>query len=422
MKSSNSPSLRDNIAALGVLQLSNYIIPFITLPYITRVLGPVSFGKVVFAQVVIAYFSMLVDYGFSWSATRKISANRENRALISEVFVGTWLAQWILVAASATFVAVLVTSNKRFKSDEVLYVAAFTTIFGNALLPIWFLQGLERLQAIAVIQVSARVLMLLPIFMLVTNENDGALMLLINGFGNILGGIFALYWIHTKQLIEWRWPGLRIAFRELKEGLPLFGSRVSISFYTTFVPLALGWIAGPVAVGNFQVANKICAAAQGMLSPLAQALFPRLSVLFKTDEVAANLLVRRSILAVALLGGCGGTILFVFSHWIVLLLAGNEFPEAVNVLHWLSFVPLIIGLSNMLGVQIMIPNHMNKPFNIILAVAGIIGVILIIPLVGLSQATGAAQAVFLTELIITGAMSIILVRRGYIFKGKVVKS
>ncbi len=80
-----TPRLRDNIMALGVVQLSNYAIPLITLPYLTRVLGPEAYGKVAFAQVLMAYFILLTDYGFSWSATRKISAHRAERAYISEV-------------------------------------------------------------------------------------------------------------------------------------------------------------------------------------------------------------------------------------------------------------------------------------------------------------------------------------------------
>lgn len=408
--------LRRNIAALGVVQVSSYLIPFITLPYLTRILGPETYGKVVFAQVVMMYFVMLVDYGFSWSATRKIAANRADQAFVSQVFSATWLAQWMLVVLAGVCIALLVTFAPRFEPDAALYAAAFTTVLGNALFPIWFLQGLERLQAVAAIQVMSRVLTLVPIFTLVTGPRDAVVLLLIIGGSTMLGGLLALYWIHRERLVDWCWPGWGAAFLELREGLSLFGSRVSISFYTNFVPLALGWIAGPVAVANFQIADKVRAAAQGLLSPLSQALYPRMSALFKSDKPAANALGRRSMFAITVLAGVGGLLLFGLSHWIVLLLAGNKFPEAVSVLRWLAFVPLITGLSNMFGVQIMLPNEMNKAFNSILVGAGALGVLAIIPLVEAFQADGAAQAVFFIELCVTIAMGALLQRRGYLFQ------
>lgn len=410
------PRLRHNIAALGAVQVSNYLIPFITLPYLTRVLGPVMFGKVAFAQVVMTYFVMLVDYGFSWSATRKIAANRADRAFISRTFAGTWVAQWMLVAIAALCAAALVMFSPRLKPDAALYAAAFTTVLGTVLFPIWFLQGLERLQAVAVIQVISRALTLAPIFLLVVDPRDAVVLLLISGGSTMLGGVLALYWMRRNRLVDWCWPGWGAAFAELREGLSLFGSRVSISFYTTFVPLALGWIAGPVAVGNFQVANKVCAAGQGLLSPISQALYPRMSALFKTDRAGATELSHRGVLLMIVLAGAGGLLLFGLAHWIVLLLAGSKFTDAVSVLRWLAFVPLIVGLSNMFGVQIMLPNQMNKAFNVILIGAGALGVVAIIPLVMAFQADGAAQAVLFIELCVTIAMGALLQRRGYLFQ------
>lgn len=414
------PRLRNNIAALGVVQISNYVIPFITLPYLTRVLGPVAYGKVVFAQVVMTYFVMLVDYGFSWSATRKIAANRSDSVFVSRVFVGTWLAQWLLVALAAASAAALVAFSPRLESDAVLYAAAFTAVLGNVLFPIWFLQGLERLQAVAAIQVVSRALALLPIFTLVTSPRDTVLFLLISGGGTMLGGLLALYWMHRNRLVDWCWPGWHAVFDELKEGLSLFGSRVSISFYTTFVPLALGWIAGPVAVGNFQVADKVRSAAQGLLSPISQALYPRMSALFKADKEAALALGQRSAVVIAVLAGFGGLLLFLLSPWVVSLLAGSQFPAAVTVLRWLAFVPLIVGLSNMFGVQIMLPNQMNKAFNVILVGAAALGVLVVIPLVHTFQVDGAAAAVLFIELFVTVAMGVLLWRRGFLSERELV--
>jgi PST family polysaccharide transporter len=407
------PRLRNNIAALGLVQISNYLLPLITLPYLTRVLGAEAFGKVAFAQVVMTYFVLLVDYGFSWSATRKVSAQRADRDALSRTFTATWAAQWLLVtlAALATTAVVLVTD--RLRPDALLYAAAFSTVIGTALFPIWFLQGLERLQVVAVLQLLTRTLALLPIFLFIQQPQDAVWVLLIQGSGAILGGILALYWMQRESLITWRVPSWRDTLGALREGGALFGSRAAISLYTTLVPLVLGWIAGPVALAYFNLADKLRSAAQSLLSPLSQALFPRMSHLVQSNGHAAYALIQRSALGVLIVAGSASAALWVLADWLVLLLGGRDFTPAADVLRWLAPLPLVIGLSNILGVQIMLPHGLNRAFNAVLVSAAAVSLAFIGPMASHFQAVGAAQTMLAVEIWVTAAMAAFLWRQGY---------
>lgn len=408
------PGLRRNIAALSLVQISNYIIPLITLPFLTRALGAEAYGKVAFAQVMMAYFVLLTDYGFSWSATRKLSRHRTDANYVNQIFLGTWLAQWLLVALAATLAVLVISLSDRLRPDALLYAAAFTAVIGNVLLPVWFLQGLERLQEVAALQLISRMLALIPLFLLVRQPSDAPTAAAIQGGGMMLGGVLALAWMHYQKLARWQWPGWRPVGQELREGFDLFGSRLSISFYTTLVPLVLGWVSGPVAVAHFALADKLRSAAQSLLGPISQALFPRMSHLFATDTAAALRLVKRSALAILLLAGSASIALWLLADRLVLLLAGPEFLPAGPVLRWLAFLPLIIGFSNLFGVQIMLPNGMNRTFNLILMTAGVICIAVLWPLVHWMQARGAAASMLLVELFVTGSMAHLLLRRGYI--------
>ena len=409
-----TPRLRNNIASLGMVQVANYAIPLVTLPYLTRVLGPMAYGQVAFAQVLMVYFVLLTDYGFSWSATRKIAAHRDDRAYISRVFIGTWTAQWLLVVVAASLATLAVLYVDRLRPDASLYALAFTAVVGNALFPIWFLQGLERLQAVAAIQVTSRLVALLPIFVLVKAPSDAGFVLAINGGAAVLSGLLSIGWIRYQHLADWHWPGWPAVMHELHDGRALFGSRVVISFYTTLVPLALGWIAGPVALANFSLADKLRTAAQALLSPLSQALFPRMTHLFATDKSAAFHLLKRSLLAVLVIAGSASALLWIFAEPLAVLLGGEAFRPASAALRWLALLPLLIGLSNVFGVQVMLPNSMNRPFNIILTAAGGLSILLIWPLIQQMQAVGAAQTMLIVELFVTGSMALLLYKRGYL--------
>lgn len=352
--SEKTPCLRSNVAALGFVQISNYLIPLITLPYLTHVLGLESFGKVVFVQLFISYFTLLVDYGFTWTATRKISAHRSDKDYVSRIFFATWSVQWLLLVFSLLLVSLTVTCVERMNQDVYLYVSAFTAVIGTALFPIWFLQGLEKLQAVAALQLLTRVLGLLPIFIFVKNPSDGFWVLLSNGLSAIVGGILALAWIQKKRLLQWKRPGFREIYAELKEGVGLFASRVSISLYTTMVPLILGWLAGPASLACFNLADKVRIAGQSLLSPLSQAMFPRMSILIVNDKKEAYRTFQKVSLSTMCASGILSLLICFFAKHLIEILGGEEYIPAVEALKWLAFCPFLVSVSNLFGVQVLI--------------------------------------------------------------------
>lgn len=404
--------LRTNIAAMSLVQIGNYVLPLITLPYLTRVLGAEVFGKIAFAQILMSYLVLLVDYGFSWSATRAVAAHRNDPEKISRIFTATWAAQWLLLAlAIATAVPTILLSD-RLRPDAWLYAAAFTSVIGGALFPIWFLQGLERLEVVATLQLVTRTLALPPIFLIIAGPADGIWVLMINGSASILSGVVALAWLWRERVVGWAWPGWLNLLDAIREGGPLFTSRVSISLYTTLVPIILGWVAGPVALGHFHLADKLRGAGQALLAPLSQALFPRLSHLANTDGTAAFQLIRRSALATTLIGGISSGALWLLADWLIVLLGGPEFQPAAAVLRLLAPLPIIIGLSNLLGVQMMLPRGLNAAFNAILLAAAATSLASVRPMANHWGAEGAAATIVLVELMVTLCMTTILWHKG----------
>lgn len=397
-------SLRNNIIALAIVQASNYILPLISLPYLARVLGAESFGKVVFAQALMMYFILLVEYGFSWSATRKVAENRENRVLLGEIFMNIWAVQWLLIVLCSVIFVSIVFGVEEFRGDIGFYAAAFLIVLGNVLFPIWFFQGVEKLQLQSVLQFAGKLIGLLFIFVLVKNENDGIWVLLSNALSAIIAGLFSIFFIFKSGYFKICFPSLSGMRQEFVEGFSLFASRVSISFYTMLIPLALGWIAGPVALAYFNVADKLRVGAQSLITPISQAIFPRISHLVSKNESSAYQLIKRSAVAIFLVSGSASLMLFVLSEPLVQLMAGEGFDGAVSVLHWMSPVPFLVGMSNLLGVQLMIPLRLNIEFNRILFCAAVLCVIILWPLINYAEANGAAITLMIVEFFVSVVM------------------
>lgn len=405
------PRLRYNIVALGVLQGVNYLMPLITLPYLTRILGVDVFGKVSFVQVVMQYLIILTDYGFSWSATRKISAHRDDIQSVSSIFTSTWAAQWLLAVISGVILVTAVNNIRILRQDALLYFFGFTMVIGNVFLPIWFLQGLERMKEAAIIQVLGRLAALAPIFIYVKGPDDAMWSLLIMGIAPIISGILTIYWITQQKLIIWKVPTLTCIIEELREGGLLFISKISISLYTILTPLVLGAFSGTTVVGYFNIANKARQAGQSLLQPISQALFPRMSHLYAHDPDGAHELLKRSFVVVFSISGAVSIFLWFAADWIILILGGVEFSDAVSILRWLAFVPLLIAISNLFGVQVLLAMGLVRLINITAFTVGCITLIIMFPAIKYAGGDGAGMITLIAEFIVA-----------FVFTAKVIKS
>ena len=412
------PRLRDNILALSVVQAGNYLVPLLALPFLARVLGIRAYGEVVFVQTVMMFGMLLVDFGFSWSATRDIAASRDDRAKVSTLFAGTWGLQWLLLAVVVLVVLLSMLWLPSLRPNASLYLTGLGIVLGQVLFPLWLFQGLEALKVAAVIQVVGKVLALPWLLIWVDGPQDQVAAIAFFSASSVLSGLGAVWWIHRSKWVEWFWPSRADLAQAFRQGAWIFGSRVSISLYTTAVPLAVGLWAGPAQLAAFNLADKVRVLIQGFLAPVAQALFPRMSYLINRDRVAAFSLLTKSAWLVGFVSLLSGGLVWWFAEEIMLILGGKDFINTGDILRWLAFVPLMVAGSNTLGVQVMLPRGMNRAFTTILTAASIMSLVGLYPAVMNAEARGAAQLVLLVECVVTLAMALYLRREAHNWRVK----
>ena len=402
------PRLSHNIMALAAVQAGNLLVPMLALPYLARVLGAESYGQVVWVQTIMLFGTIWIDFGFGWSATRAISTHRNNPSYVAHLFADTWAVQWVLAVLFAVATLISVCAFVEVNSTLHLYLVGLGIVFGQVLLPMWLFQGLEALREIAIIQLLGKLVTLPLVFFWVTDARDvlGAMMFF-SASALITGGA-SLAWIYHRQLVRMVKPEFGGMRRALLSGAMLFSSRALISLYTTLVPLAVGYWAGATQLGYFNLADKLRTVVQTLLAPVSQALFPRMSWLFQNDASRAYDLARKFGVGLTVVSGLAGLILIVSADSLMVLLGGADFSHGSDVLRWLAFVPAVVVLSNLMGVQIMLPRGLNQPFTIILALASVLSLLGLYPMVNHGQAIGAAQLVFAVECFVTGSMAVYL--------------
>ncbi|MGQ4274348.1 oligosaccharide flippase family protein [Terrihabitans sp. B22-R8] len=410
-------SLLSNIMALGVLQISSYVIPVLIAAYSARVLGVETWGRVALVQLVLGYFSLVVSWGFSWSATRKIAAAQDDPDEVSRIAAATIASQAILAVLMIALILALVLTLPFFETNAELYLFGLGTIAGQAVFPTWLLTGLERMKEFSLIQIASRILALVLIVLLVKSPGDAEWMIGCNAAATILAGAATFVWLHRSRLFVWTFPKWRDVWGELRDGSTIFLSTSAVGMYVNLTPIILGTLAGPAATGHFVLADRLRLAAQSVLAPVSNALFPRLSRLVRTDAAHASYLLKRSALVIIGASVLIGITLFVGADHFVRIVGGPDFAASGEVLRYLALLPVIMSFSTFIGLQIILPNGRNRAFNIILVTAGMLSLLLVIPLVRWKGEIGAAITLCIVEGYVSVAMAVYLLRSGY-FSGR----
>lgn len=391
-------SLRVNIASLGALQIFNFALTLSTLPYLARVLGVAGWGQVVFVQMVINYLIWVANWGFYLGATKRIAAERADKGSLSRIFVTTWVAQWCLTGLLAAVFLIGLKLVPLFADNKPLYLAGAGLLLANALTPLWYLNGLEKIRESALIQMAVKIIALPLIFTQVNEGADAATYLVINSTCAIVVGVLTLVWIFRSGRIHWHAPQLPDVYAAVAQEYRLFTSTLLASLNGALVPTVLGVLGGSAELGWYNLADRARSAAITILHPITHALFPRMCHLFKNNRAEALRLLKRSGMGIFVLSAAMSLMLMLFSSDILEILGGNEFRAGGSALTWLAFTPVFTTVASFVIHQILIPSGAERGFGKAMYRVLLLSAVLVVPAVTLQGAVGAAMVSFCTEL------------------------
>ncbi len=394
-------ALLSNFLSLSSLQIFNYIIPLITIPYLFQVLGSEKFGLVMFAQALIIYFGLIINYGFNLSATRQISINRDDIDKLSTIY-SSILTYKILASIIIFFIFYFIINYfDKFSNESTLYLLSYGMLIESILFPVWFYQGMERMKFITIIYATSKILVLILIFLFIKSADDYEKVPLLYILGSLTSGFISIYISIKIFKIKIFIPKLSDIKFQLVDGWHLFISNLSINMYRNANILILGFLTSPVFVGYYALAEKVIKAVQGVLGPVSESLYPyiakksnqessmkSISTLFKLLKYYLIIL---SILFISII---------VLSPMISKLLAGQYDDNVINNLRILSFVVLFGGLNYLIGIIGLINLGYKKYFTKATLISGTFNVVVCFVLSYYLQDIGAAISLSLTEIVL----------------------
>jgi len=398
---SHKKVLITNFTSLSIVQIASYVMPLVYLPYLVRVIGPDKFGAVAFAQAVVVYFNLITNLGTNLYAPREIAVNKEDHFKISNLVSNILFLKLVFLLVAILIYIVVIDIVPKFNEEKILFMFTGGFLITTALSPVWFFQGIEKMANIAIANLLSRALGVFLIFTVIRKTSDYIYVPLINVLAQMLGLFFMCYIMFNKEKIRIVIPNIPLMKKIIKESIPLFISMVSISVYTGINTVVLGFLTNYTIVGYYSAAQKITRAGLSIQGQLGVVFYPHISKMLSISKEKAIISIKKAFIITMLFAIPVTIFIFFNAHEIVRLIFGNKFLDSIVPMQILSFLFIIIGLSNVFGLEILLPFNKKKEFMKPILTAGIVSLVLNFLLVPFIKQNGAAFALLGSQIWVT---------------------
>lgn len=393
-------------------QIFNLICPMISLPYITRVLGPNQYGFFSISLNIITYLQVAVEYGFLMSATRELANN--DKGDINKLYSTVFFARIFLLVVSLMVLGVYII----LISDNTLQIyCSLILIVGlldSCLQVNWLFHGKQEMMSPAIVTMICRVVSLISIFCLVKTPNDILLYCFLYAIFPLCGTIACRIIAKYKYKLKIVKVTMREVCGELKTGWYTFTTQMSSKIFSGIGLTFLGVFATPYEAGIYSALQKIPYVITLVWGPIGQAIYPMISQKYHESfdfGVTFVMKVMRYILS-----------FFLFIILLIALLAqpitrlcfGTEYAP---YFYWLYPQLIWVFLSianNFVGVQILLASGHDKEYAQCFYIGIIVNVLINLTLIVLCKGFGASLAPMCSEFLLMLLMlyKIIKIKRG----------
>lgn len=406
----DSKKIAGNFISLVAIQGTNFLLPLIVLPYLIGVLGMARVGIVSLAQAFVMYWIMFTDYGFNLSTTRDISIHKADKSKLSEIVSNTIITKSILCIAALIGYISFVLIVPMFAAHAILYFLTFFMLVGQALLPVWFFQGVEQMKFLTYANLISKVVAAMLIFILIKAPADYVYVGLFYGLGNIISGIMGLWLMFSRFGIRFHIPAAYSLKVELKKGWYIFLSHFSINLYSNSNIFILGFFASDVLVGYYSVAEKVYSIARQLLVVFFQATYPQACKLITVGHDALLKFFRNFfmpfLLGVIVL--CLG--IFIFADYVTIFFAKSRVEQISQAIRMLIFVPVIVCI-NIPAFQTLLAYNHQKSYMLVYIIGSVLNITLNLILAKYFLVNGTILSIVCTEVFITIGLYLILYLR-----------
>lgn len=369
-----TPGLKNNFLYSVSYQILNIILPLITAPYVTRVLGAQGLGVYSKSQALAQYFLLFAMLGVNNYGNRAIARVRDKKDELSKTFWEIYAFQFLtaIIVSLAYWIYCLQFSSH----NQLIYMMQAFYVMSGLLDINWCCFGMEKFKLTTIRNMAVRILTAVAVFTLVNSKDDLWLYTFIISFGHIISTL--VVWPFIKKHIDFirpTWTGIK---KHIKPNLVLFWPVIAVSFYNIMDKIMLGWFSEDEEVAFYTYAERIVTIPTTLILALDNVIMPRMSNLYasegkneKIKYLMDNVMLFAMFMAAAMGFGLAG-IAGVFAPWFY----GEAFARCGYFIILLSPVIIVKAWAGALRTQFIIPTGRDKIYVISLTTGAIVNLIL----------------------------------------------
>jgi O-antigen/teichoic acid export membrane protein len=379
-------------------QLLLLITPFITTPYLSRVLEPSGIGTYSYTYSIVSYFILLASLGVADYAQREIAYQQDNPHLQSRTFYEVNIIRTLLVGLSLCLYYLIISN---FPGSHLIYWYQALNIVAVLFDISWFFQGLEEFGKIVLRNFIIKFTSIILIFILIHQPEDLNKYVCLIGMMNILSG-FSIWLYLPKYLVSVPRQEIK-PFRNFSIIIQMFLPQIAIQIYTVLDKTMIGVMTGsPLENGYYEQAEKVVKMSLTIVTSLGTVMLPRIAYAYahKDYETIRTSMMRsyRFVWFLTVPMFCG---FIAVSNNFVPWFFGPGYDKVVPLMQILSGLVIAIGLSNVTGIQYMLPTNQQNKLTLTVVCGAVVNFALNLFLIPMMQSIGAAIASLIAEITVT---------------------
>lgn len=393
----NKKSVAKNYIFNLIYQLLSIVLPLVTTPYLSRVLGAEPIGIYGYTISIVTYFILFGTLGISMYGQREIAYVQNDKSKQSKTFWEINIVKFITLPISM----IIFYLSFCLKGDyQIYYRILLIYMISNMFDISWYLQGIEEFGKTVIRNIIVKALSLILIFACVKNQEDLWKYLLIFSGAELLGNL--TMWMYLPRYIsKVELKKLEIK-KHIKPTITLFIPQIATQIYTVIDKTMVGLITKNMSeVGYYEQAQKIVKSALTVITALGTVMSSRIANCYannEKEEIINN--IKKSFNFVCFIGIPITFGIIGISKNLVPWFYGNGYEKVVALLIATSPIIIAIGFSNVTGMQYLVPVGKQKEYTKSVTIGAISNLILNIVLIKFFQSIGAAIASVISEILV----------------------
>ena len=345
------------LSIYGFGQLFNLVTPLLVVPYIVSVCGEENFGKTAVGMAIAFFLIVFIDFGSDIIGVREVAVNRDNPEVLNKIFTTTYVVKGIILLLVLTVASIIFLSFPYFKSEKIMFILGLSVLIGQFLNPTWFLQGIENVKWITLLNIVSKCIYLVGIFFTIKKESDYIYINLWWGLGMIVSNFLVFIWIIKKHQFSFLMVNKDEVFKHIRNDFSMFSSQIFVSLQLYAPVVLISYFGNNLMAGQYRIVEQIIVIFKTYIFLFFNYVFPRVCYLIETDfkRGIKNWLIYNSTNFVFVLFGM--LFFYFYSYEIVSYFNPTNRYVLSNLLEVAVFIPLILAVSIPLKQLILALNY-----------------------------------------------------------------